>query len=473
MTEFEEYRDLPERLLKRLSKTVDFLQVTLEEVISKGVWTTNGKLNISEESDDVHLGVRFSKNGKVGFVSSMIPNKFDIYAIINQTKDRINKIKKFEINDITPEGTPPKEKYEIKGDGAKVEDLELSKLGKDANEISKYLHDKKVKTNNIFLGINLSIKLFMDSRGSLIESRIPSVNSITTLVIDDLNPINRYFQIGYVGSYSKLRSKMLNKLNEEIPVLHKVSKNTNKVVPRKYKVIVGSEISGLMAHESVGHPLELDRVMGREQAQGGSSYFQKEDVLNKRRIGSEAVSIYDDPTIPNSYGFYRFDSEGTRAVKRKLIDRGVVNSFLMDRSYSRKIGMRSNAALRSSVASMEPIIRMANTYVEPGSLTFEELLEQMGEGIYLKSFNEWNINETRENQKYVGLEAYYVKNGKIEGLIKDPVMEITTKNLWSNVVAVDRNLEFNAATCGKGDPMQGIPVLTGGPNMLIDGVMIY
>lgn len=473
MSEFNKYKDLPERLLKELSETVDFMQVTLESITSKGVWTTNGKLNISEESDDTHLGLRFSKNGRVGFVSAIIPNRFDVYAAINRVKDKLNKIKEFEINDITTDKKPVKERYEVKEKRLSVEDLELDRLGKDANEISRYLQDKKTKTNNVFLGAALIRRLFIDSQGSRIESKVPSINSFITAIIDDLNPINRHLQIGYTGSYYDLRMKVLTRLNEEIPALHKVSKNTDKVTPKKYKVIIGSEISGLMAHESVGHPLELDRVLGREQAQGGGSYFQKDDVSNKRRIGSDVVSVYDDPTIPGLFGFYKFDSEGTKATKRRLIHKGIVSSFLMDRAYARKIGAESNAALRASVASMEPIIRMANTYVEPGDITFEELMEQMQEGIYLKSFNEWNINETRENQKYVGLEAYYVKNGRIKGLIKNPVIEITTKNLWNSVIAVDKNLSFNAASCGKGDPMQGIPVSTGGPNMLIGGVMIY
>ena len=473
MSEFSDYFNFSERLLKKLHNKVDFSQINLESSVSKGVWITNGKLNIAEEGDEVLIGIRFSKKGKVGFVSSNLPNKFDIYDEVNRLSEKIDRTSKFEINDISPDVNAVNEKYEVRENGDKIEELNLDKLGKDANVISEYLQEKKTKTNNVFFGVTLIRNVFMDSTGSLIESKIPLINSLVTLVIDELNPITRYFQTGYTGTYSDLHSKLMDKLKDEINILHKVSKNTNKIIPKKYNVVVGSEISGLMAHESVGHPLELDRVFGREQAQGGSSYFDKNDISNRRRIGSDKVNIFDDPTISGSYGFYKFDSEGTKASKRKLIDKGIVNSFLMDRSYARKIGMQSNAALRSANAAAEPIIRMANTYVEPDNITFEDLLEQAKEGIYIKSFNEWNINETRENQKYVGLEAYYIKNGKLGELIKDPVIEITTKSLWNNVAAVDKNLEFNAATCGKGDPMQGIPVFIGGPNMLIEGVTVY
>jgi len=76
---------------------------------------------------------------------------------------------------------------------------------------------------------------------------------------------------------------------------------------------------------------------------------------------------------------------------------------------------------------------------------------------------EWNIDDRRWNQRYVGLEAYLIENGEIKGLVKNPVIEVTTQGLFSSVDAVGKELRFDAATCGKGDPMQGVPVWTGGP----------
>jgi TldD protein len=115
---------------------------------------------------------------------------------------------------------------------------------------------------------------------------------------------------------------------------------------------------------------------------------------------------------------------------------------------------------------------MANTFVEPGDYRFEELLEGIENGIYVKNFMEWNIDDRRYNQKYVGLEAYRIEKGQLKGLLRNPVMEMTTTSLWSAVDAVGRDLEFNAASCGKGDPMQGIPVWTGGPHIRLRNVRV-
>ena len=115
---------------------------------------------------------------------------------------------------------------------------------------------------------------------------------------------------------------------------------------------------------------------------------------------------------------------------------------------------------------------MANTYVEPGDYDVEELFKDVREGVYVKSFMEWNIDDKRLNQRYVGHEAYLIKNGEVKEMILNPVIEITTPKLWSSLDARADDLDFVAATCGKGDPMQGVPVWMGGPHLRFRDVKI-
>ena len=191
-----------------------------------------------------------------------------------------------------------------------------------------------------------------------------------------------------------------------------------------------------------------------------------------QRIACEEVTVIDDPTIPNSYGFYLYDDEGVRARPRYLIKEGVINEFLMNRETASTLGLESNAAARASRFNREPIVRMANTYFAPGDHSFEELLEGVKRGIYLRSFGEWNIDDRRYNMRFVGQEAYLIENGEIKHPVWSPIFEITTPKFYSSIDAVDKSLEFSPATCGKSDPDQGIPVYTGGPNIRIRGVRI-
>jgi TldD protein len=235
------------------------------------------------------------------------------------------------------------------------------------------------------------------------------------------------------------------------------------VAPPKEEVdiVLGPEVTGIVCHESCGHPQEADRILGREAAQAGESYI-KPDMLGYR-VGSEQVTIIDDPTLPNSYGFYAYDDEGVKARPRTLIKEGVIADFLHNRETAAELGTSSNGASRSSAFDREPIIRMGNTYMKPGDHSFEELIDGVQRGVYLKNFMEWNIDDRRYNQRYVGLESYMIEGGRITVPVRNPILEITTPGLYGSVDAVGKHLEFSGATCGKGDPMQGAPVWTGGP----------
>jgi TldD protein len=226
---------------------------------------------------------------------------------------------------------------------------------------------------------------------------------------------------------------------------------------------VGSEVVALIVHESCGHPSEADRILGREAAQAGKSFI-KPSMLGQR-IGNEYATVIDDPTIPGSYGFYLYDDEGVAARARYLYKEGAINEFLHNRATAKTFGVESNAAARTMDYASEPIVRMANTYLKPGDHRFEELLEDIKLGVYMKSYMEWNIDDERWSQRYVGLEAYIIENGELTKPVRNPVLEITTKAFYSNIDAVGKELRFYAGTCGKGEPSQGVPVWFGGPDV--------
>jgi TldD protein len=234
--------------------------------------------------------------------------------------------------------------------------------------------------------------------------------------------------------------------------------------------VLSPELSGIAAHESVGHPQEADRVLGREGAQAGESYLKRDSL--GRKIGSPEANVSDDPTLLHSNGYVPVDDEGVLAKKRLLIKNGIINEFLQNRSTAEEFGLNSNGSSRSVSYNREPIIRMSNTFVEPGDYTTEELIKEVKHGVLFKTFTEWNIDDKRLNQRYVALEAYSIENGEQRGLVKYPVLEITTPKLWGSVRARSKHLEFEAATCGKGDPQQGAPVWTGGPETLLSGIKL-
>lgn len=325
--------------------------------------------------------------------------------------------------------------------------------------------------------ILLEEKIYLNSNGVMMKSRVPRVgfsSYITTFYKGEITAITippGYSQLGESGGWEVIgRLKIFEYIEKETENLSLSVKSEQKPPREKVDVILGPQVSGIIAHESAGHPGEADRILGREAAQAGESYLKPNDLGIK--IGSKEACVSDDPTIPHSNGFYLYDDEGVPARKRKLIDKGIIREFLHNRATAYEFKISSNGSSRATRYDREPIIRMANTFVEPGDYSLDELFEDVKLGVYIKSFMEWNIDDKRLNQRYVGLEAYLIERGEMKGMVKKPVLEITTPRLWSSVDARSKEVEFVGATCGKGDPMQGIPVWTGGPNMRLRAIRL-
>ncbi|MHA1803071.1 MAG: TldD/PmbA family protein, partial [Promethearchaeota archaeon] len=258
--------------------------------------------------------------------------------------------------------------------------------------------------------------------------------------------------------------------------LIKAARNAIEMKLDKVDVVISGEISGIIAHENVGHPSEADRILGREGAQAGESFYAdllKDGTLGEIKMGNDCVSVIDDPTLPGSSGYYLYDDECVKARPRYLIKNGKLNEFLLNREHAFKFNTQSNAAARSMNYKSEPLCRMANTFFEPGDFTKEELFEDIKKGVYLKSFTEWNIDDRRFQSKYVGLEAYLIENGTLTNvLVRRPILELTTPGILKSIDAVSRDGEFPLGICGKGDPMQGVPVWLGGPHVRMRNIRL-
>ena len=333
--------------------------------------------------------------------------------------------------------------------------------------------DVKIPNRIMAASAGVEEKYVVTSDGGKVESRVPRFNFFAILTaLKGGEAAQRVLQQGETGGLEIVkRIRLLELVEEEASTLVEVLSRAEKAPTGIMDVVLSPELSGIAAHESVGHPQEADRILGREGAQAGESYLSKDSLGT--RVGSNEANVSDDPTLPNSNGYSPVDDEAVVSKKRRLIVDGTITEFLQNRATSSLLKVVNNGASRSTGFDREPIIRMSNTFVEPGDYsTTEELLKEVKDGIYLKSFTEWNIDDKRLNQRYTGLEAYRVRNGETTNLVKAPILEITTPALWGSVKGRSKRLEFEAANCGKGDPMQGIPVWTGGPDTLLAGVRI-
>jgi Predicted Zn-dependent proteases and their inactivated homologs len=340
-------------------------------------------------------------------------------------------------------------------------------LPKDLEELDNFVKKEDVSFRSLYVSMGRSKTYLVNSEGTRIRSNLPGLSGFFSIIVGKGNASRqRTILFGKTGGYELFKIEVLeNKLEKEIKALHNVVENgksiSNYELSKIKNVVASPEIVGIAVHESIGHPSEADRVFGREAAQAGLSYLNSSNLGIK--IGSEKVNIVDNPTIKNSYGFFLYDDEGVKARPKILVKEGIQNELLLNREYAYLMGKSSNGSARSDSYSNEPIIRMSNTYLEKGDANIKELFSEAKNGIYIKSFTEWNIDDTRSFARYQGNEAYLIKNGEPTVPIKNYKLDSSTFDFWNAVSLLGNDFELYPGNCGKGEPMQGVSVMMGGP----------
>ncbi|RLF86892.1 TldD/PmbA family protein [Thermococci archaeon] len=452
-----------------------YAEARFEEKKGTEIVMKNGNLEGLGILADRGIGIRVLVNGGMGFASTNVLTKESVSEAVKKAVKLAKAAAKLRKKPIQfSEEDFHQVFYEVKmkkdfRDISAEEKMEYLKL------IEEKVKESGVNTPMRFLRYSdfMWHKIFMNNEGALVESLIPRVSVTYNLVVFEEGQMEQapFVQRAFSGGLELIeKDKPWEWALKDLKALQRLIKEGQKPPEGKVDVVVSPEVAGIAVHESVGHPYELDRIMGREAAQAGES-FVKPDILGER-IGSEVVTVIEDPTIPNSWGFYLYDDEGVKARPRYLIREGIINEFLMNREYAAYLGMKSNASARAINYNREPIVRMANTYLAPGDYSFEELIEDVKLGVYMVSFNEWNIDDRRYQQRYIGREAYLIENGEIKHPVRRPILEITTKGLWSSVDAVGKEVEFYPGTCGKGEPGQGVPVWMGGAHARLREVVL-
>jgi TldD protein len=329
----------------------------------------------------------------------------------------------------------------------------------------------KVPMRYIALSDSVVEKHFVNSEGSRFSSVTPRVEFFMVMTVQGGDAsMQRHVQRGGTGGYELFGEWNLEEEAAcEAKAISRVLSEGVAAPEGEIDLVCAPEVMGIAAHESVGHPYEADRILGREAAQAGESFLSAEDL--GLRVGSDVPTVVDDPTVQGA-GHYVFDDEGVKARRKALMVNGVVAEFLLNRESAYRMGMGSNGSARAADFESEPMVRMSNTFLLPGEFGDGELFEGVKRGVYVKSFTEWNIDDKRMNQKYVSCEAYLIANGELGKPVKRAVIETTTPGFWGAVDAVGRKVELFAGTCGKGEPMQGIPVSMGGPHARLRGVRL-
>jgi TldD protein len=219
-------------------------------------------------------------------------------------------------------------------------------------------------------------------------------------------------------------------------------------------LILGSEQLALQIHESVGHAIELDRILGWEAAFAGTSWLDL-DRLGTLRYGSDLMNITIDPTIPGALGSFGFDDEGTPARKRDAVRDGRWVGVLAGRDSAAVAGLDYAGSVRADGWARLPMVRMTNVGLEPGPHTLDEMIAATDDGVFMDINRSWSIDDRRLNFQFGCEIGYEIKNGRLGRMLRNPTYTGIGPTFWQSMdMLSSESVAWGTPDCGKGQPGQ-------------------
>jgi len=231
----------------------------------------------------------------------------------------------------------------------------------------------------------------------------------------------------------------------------------------------------LQIHESIGHPLELDRILGDERNYAGTSFVTPE-MFGSYRYGSDLLNITFDPTRAEEFASYGFDDDGQPAKREYLIRDGLLMRGLGSTTSQVRTGLSGVANARATSWNRPPIDRMANLNLEPGTAQFADMIAAIDHGIYMQTNCSWSIDDSRNKFQFGCEWGQRIENGKLTTVVKNPNYRGVSATFWRNLKMVgmpDTVEVLGSLYCGKGEPNQVIRVGHASPPCLFAGVEVF
>lgn len=263
----------------------------------------------------------------------------------------------------------------------------------------------------------------------------------------------------------------------EIPVLLAEKTKAPSVVAGLTDLVIDPTNLWLTIHESIGHATEYDRAIGYEAAYAGTS-FATPDKLNTMRYGSPIMNVTADRTVDYGLATIGYDDEGVAAQSWDLVRDGIFVGYQLDRVFAKRLGQdRSNGCSYADSPHHVPIQRMANVSLQPGTddLSTADLIARVDNGIYVVGDKSWSIDMQRYNFQFTGQRFFRIRDGRLDGQLRDVAYQATTTDFWNSMEAVGGPSTWRlggAFNCGKAQPGQVAAVSHGCPSALFRKVNV-
>jgi TldD protein len=443
-----------------------YADVRVMHLRQRDLTTKNGEVGTLAESESIGLGIRVLAGGAWGFASTDVLTRHGVAACAAQavTIAKASALAKREEVVLAREEAyvdswqSPfrKDPFEIPLEG------QLAVLLAADAEMRRVKGVTLTETDMQFRKID---SWFASSIGSRIHQRkVVSGCGIAATSFQGQEIQKRSYPNSFGGQhvlegYELIESlellKQAPRVAEEAAALHAAAQCPEKTGT----LILGGGQLGLQIHESVGHPIELDRVLGQEANFAGTSFLTL-DQLNNLKYGSDIVNVVADARLEHGPGLgsFAYDDEGVPAQCTDIIKDGQFRGYLSNRETAHLIGLsRSSGTMRTESWNRLPIIRMTNVSLLPGSWALDDLIADTDDGILMDTNRSWSIDDRRYQFQFSTEIGWEIKGGKKTRMLKNPSYSGITTEFWNSCDAIcSRNhwTLWGTPNCGKGQPMQ-------------------
>ena len=428
--------------------------------------TKNGKVGTLAQAESIGLGIRVLASGAWGFASTDRLTREGVERCAIQAVAIAKASASAKRNDVVMADEQPyidswqspfrKDPFEIP-----LETQLALLLDADA-EMRRV---KGVTLTETDMQFRKSDSWFASSIGSRIHQRkVTSGCGIVATSFKGEEIQKRSYPNSFGGQHALLGYELIESLDlvknaaiiaEESVALHSAAQCPEK----KATLLLGGSQLGLQIHESVGHPIELDRVLGEEANFAGTSFLTL-DQVNNLKYASEIVNVVADARLEHGPGLgtFAYDDEGVPAQCTKIIEAGQFRGYLSNRETARLIGLdRSSGTMRTEAWNRLPIIRMTNVSLLPGNWNLDDLIESTDDGILMETNRSWSIDDRRYQFQFSTEIGWEIKGGKKTRMLKNPSYSGITTEFWNSCDAIcnaDHWTLWGTPNCGKGQPMQ-------------------
>ena len=451
----EEYIDLFEKVISKTSSKVDYIDIRFGMSDNTSILMKDN--NVEEINTGISLGtrIRVLNNGAWGFAFTTDLSK------INEITETALKFSNSLNGDVAlSENEVIKDKVAI---DVKIpfNDISIDEKKEIMETACKSATIDKINSTTASYADNELNELFMNSEGSEIQVKTSRVRMALNASSTDGEIIQfGHGSIGGVNGFEIIKNTDIEEFGRKIGEKAVRLLDAKPAPSGKFPVIADPELTGVLIHEALGHAVEGDLIL------------QNDSILKDKigeKIVSDIVNIFDDASLREGFGYYPYDVEGVKTKPNQLVENGKLISLLNSRETASKLGMKSSGNARSLISD-QPIVRMSNTYLQPGDNTFEELIEDIPDGIYLKGSRGGQVDTGKGIFQFNAAEGYLIENGEISTPLRDVSLSGNILETLQNVDAIGNDFKLSVGFCGKGG--QTAPVGDGGPHTRISNALV-